>query len=229
VHTATEAATWLTSHVPPRRRPAPQYPAAAAPAITCINRANIPAVAAVATHYTQDEPVAGWLLPDRRRRPAALRACFALLIEQALQHGFVDRLAGDRAVAIWLDRTQPLPAAPGQLRRLQEVCGPDSDAVRLLADMAGHHAPPIPHLHLAVLAAPDSAAAAALLAHRQQRLDRVGVATFAYATNQVQLGALMDAGFQPSEAVRLPAGPPLWPTLRPAAQRPAVGGRPAAA
>jgi hypothetical protein len=229
VHPGTEATTCLTSHVPPRHRPAPQYPAAAAPAITCINRADIPTVAAVAAHYTQDEPVAGWLLPDRRRRPAALRACFVLLIERALQNGFVDLLAGDRAVAIWLDRTRPLPAAPDQLQRLQEVCGPDSDAVLLLADIAGRHTPPIPHLHLAVLAAPDPADAVALLAHRLQRLDRVGVATFAYAANQVQLGALMAEGFQPSEAVRLPAGPPLWPSLRPAAQRPAVAGRPAAA
>jgi hypothetical protein len=227
VHTATEAASQLTSRFPPRQRPMIEYPAAPAPAITCINRADIPAVAAVAAHHTQDEPVAGWLLPDRRR-PAALLACFALLIEQALQNGFVDRLVGDRAVAIWLDRTRPLPA-PGQLRRLQEECGPDSDAVLLLADIAAHHAPPIPHLHLAVLVAPDPADAAALLAHRQQRLDRVGVASFAYAANQVQLGALMDAGFQPSEALRLPAGPPLWPALRPAAQRPAVVGRPAAA
>jgi hypothetical protein len=227
VPTFTEPAAYLTSHIVPR--PALDHGPAAAAAVTCIARADLPAVAAVAAHHALDNPVAGWLFPDFRRRRAALRGCFALLVEQALQHGFVDRLAGDRGVAIWLDRTRPLPAPLGWLRRLQKACGHDTDAVLLLAELAARHSPPIPHLHLAALAADTPAAAAALLAHRQERLDRVGVAAFAYGSNQSQLGVLMDAGFQPGDAVRLPAGPPLWPTLRPAASPTAATGRLAAA
>jgi hypothetical protein len=219
----------MSSRTHPRQRPTSDDLPAAAPAVTCITRADIPTVAAAAARLAQDDLVAGWLVPDPGRRQAALPGCFALLLEQALQHGFVDRLAGERAVAIWLDRTRPLPARPDLLRRLQQVCGHDTDAALLLADVTSHHAPPIPHLHLAVLAAADPADAAVLLAHRQKRLDRVGVAGFAYASTQAQLGALMDAGFQPSDAVRLPAGPPLWPTLRPAAHDTSVTGWPAAA
>ena len=218
--TATETQAQMTSRTDPRQRPTSVDLPADASAVTCITRADIPVVAAAAARLAQDDLVAGWLLPDPRHRLTALRGCFALLLEHALQHGFVDRLAGERAVAIWLDRTRSLPTRPDLLRRLQQMCGHDTDAALLLADVTAHHAPPSPHLHLALLAADTPADAAVLLAHRQQRLDRVGVAAFAYASTQAQLEALMDAGFQPSDAVRLPAGPPLWLTLRPVTRDP---------
>ncbi|MBG0567542.1 hypothetical protein [Actinoplanes aureus] len=190
---------------------------AAATAATSITRANIPAVAALAAQLTRHHPAAAWLTPDPGSRAADLRGCYRLLLGHALRYGYVDVLADDCAVAIWLDRTQPTPEVADRLRRLRQVCGADVGAALLLLDVAACHQPLIPHLQLAVLATDDPAAAAALLTHRQRQLDRVNIAAFAYAGTQTHLGVLMDAGFQPGEAVWLPAGPPLWPTLRPPA------------
>ncbi|MBO3736613.1 hypothetical protein [Actinoplanes flavus] len=159
-------------------------------------------------------PAATWLVPDARRRRPVLQGCLKILIDHARRFGYVDVLDDHSAAAIWLDRTQPIPAPTDSARRLAQVCGDDTEAARLLLDITARCQPPIPHLQLVALATDDPDAAATLLAYRHSRLDRLGVASAAYASTQAQLGLLMDAGYQPTEPVWLPAGPPLWPTLR---------------
>lgn len=201
---------------PPTSRPT----AAGVRAVTCIARTDIPAVTDLLTEHVQHHRAAAWLVPDASRRPAILHGWIKILVEYALRYGYVDVLPELSAAAIWLDRTRPLPAPTDRARHLAQASEEDAEAALLLAEMAGHHLPPIPHLQLALLATDDPTTAAALLAHRHQRLDRLGVAAAAHAATQSHLGVLMDAGYQPGEAIWLPAGPPLWPTLRPAASTP---------
>lgn len=191
-----------------------------AASVTCITRVDIPAVAALAADHTWQHPAARWLVPDPGERHRVLCAWYTILVEHALPHGQIDILTDRTAAAIWLDRTRPLPKPADYQRRLWKACGEHVDAVMLLADVLDNHRPTVAHLHLAVLATDQPGVAKALLAHRHLRLDRTGVAGYALAGTQEHLGVLMDAGYQPAEAIRLPAGPALWPTWRPAAGRP---------
>jgi hypothetical protein len=200
-----------------RRLPERERPAEHAATVTCITRVDIPAVAALAADRTRQHPAAQWLVPDPGERHRVLYAWYTILVEHALANGQIDILTDRTAAAIWLDHTRPLPEPADYRRRLLTACGEHVDAVMLLTDVLDDHRPTVAHLHLAVLATDRPGAAEALLAHRHLRLDRTGVAGYALAGTQEHLGVLMAAGYQPAEAIRLPAGPALWPAWRPAA------------
>jgi hypothetical protein len=205
------------------RRPNPperERPGDHTAAVTCVARTDIPAVAALAADHIQYHPAAEWLVPDPGERRKVLCAWFTILVEYALANGQIDILTDRTAAAIWLDRTRPLPKTTDYRRRLRKVCGEHVDAVMLLTEVLDNHRPAVEHLHLAVLVADQAGAAEALLAHRHLRLDRTAVAGYALDGTQKHLGVLMDAGYQPAEEIRLPAGPALWPTWRPAADVP---------
>jgi hypothetical protein len=206
-----------------------ERPAGNTAIVTCITRADIPAMAALAADQTRQHPAAEWLVPDPGERRRVLCGWYTILVEQALADGHVDVLTDRTAAAIWLDRTRPLPEPADYRRRLRKACGVHLDAVMLLIDVLDHHRPTLAHLHLAVLATDLPDAAEALLAHRHLRLNRAGAASYALAGTQEHLGLLMDAGYQPAEAIRLPAGPALWPTWRPAADGPTAAPAQAAA
>jgi hypothetical protein len=176
------------------------------------NRSDIPAVAGLAARDPAVQAWATWLIADLHRREQILPRLCMVLVEHALRYGHVDIIA-DRATAIWLDRTTT-PAAPsGLVQRLAALCGPDAAAVRVRLDLALTRLPATPHLYLAVLAA-DGGDAAALLAHRNLRLDRVGVTAYARASNLADLDLLTASGYRPDERYRLPAGPDVWSMRR---------------
>jgi len=214
---AKKAVRSVRPKLPERERPAEH-----AVTVTCVTRADIPAVAALAADHTGPHPAAEWLVPDPGERHRVLYAWYTILVEHALAYGQIDILTDRTAAAIWLDRTRPLPEPAEYRRRLLIACGKYVDAVMLLTDVLDSHRPTVAHLHLAVLATDQSGAAEALLAYRHLRLDRTGVAGYALAGTQEHLGVLMEAGYQPAEAIRLPAGPALWPAWRPAAGGPAA-------
>jgi len=153
---AVHGVTTLCPRLPERERPADH-----AATVTCITRADIPAVAALAADHIRQHPTAQWLVPDPGERRRVLCGWYTILVEHALAYGQVDILTDRTAAAIWLDRTWPLPEPADYQRRLQKVCGEHVDSVTLLTDALDNHRPTVAHLHLAVLAAAQPGAAEA--------------------------------------------------------------------
>ena len=180
--------------------------------VVCPNRSDIPAIARLAALDPAVQAWAKWLIADVPRREQIVPRLCMVLVEHALRCGQVDMIA-DRAAAIWLDRTTTPSAPSGLVPRLAALCGPDAAAVRSRLDLARTRLPTTTHLYLAVLAA-DGGDAAALLAHRNLRLDRVGVTAYARASNLADLELLTAAGYEPDERYRLPAGPDVWSMRR---------------
>jgi hypothetical protein len=181
-------------------------------------RADVADLAILAATATWDGPVAQTVVPDPRLRPGVLHAWYAILIRHALEHGRVEMSADRRSAAVWLDRTVPLPAPTDHLRRLTVGCGAHTAGILRHEQLLEAHRPRAGHLQLAVLAARPGAAAL-LLAHRHESLDRAGIAAYAVAGSVDELTVLTGAGYRAGAVIRLPDGAPLWPLWR----RPTTG------
>lgn len=179
--------------------------------VVCPNRCDIAAIAGLAARAPAVQAWATWLIADPHRREQLVPPLCVVLVEHALRHGHVDVIA-ERATAIWLDHTTTPSATCGLVQRLAALCGPDTTMQGRL-DLAPTRLPATPHLYLAVLAA-GGREAAALLAHRNLRLDRVGVTAYARASSLADLDLLTAAGYQPDEQDRPPAGPHGWSMRR---------------
>ena len=182
--------------------------------VICATPDNVPAIATLAAYANRDMPTMRWLVPDQEDRADVLRRWYAIIVEHALSHGHVDVLADRSAAAIWLDHTQSLPGPVDYQRRLTAACGPYTDVAELLQAVFVRHRPHRMHLRLTVLAADEPAQGAALLQHRNQRLDRAGAAAYAHADTEAHLEMLIEAGYRTRSPFRLPAGPMVWPVLR---------------
>ncbi|MEU4244000.1 hypothetical protein [Actinoplanes sp. NPDC026619] len=190
-------------------------------AVVCATRAAVPVVADLAARRVSRRAWARQLIPDDDTRRQVLYVLAAVLAEHALGHGNVD-VIGDRAAAIWLDRT--VVASPG-----------DADIRDLLGAALGRHAHALidglgvaaprthdrlPHLHLVILAAANTQDALDLLAHRHRRLDRAGVVACTDVGTSDEQAVLAAAGYRPDEAQRPSGRPQVWSMWRlPAGQR----------
>lgn len=184
--------------------------------VTVASHGDAADLAGIAAAATWDTPTAKWLVTDPHQRPGVLHAWYTILIEHALRHGRVDLLTDRSAAAIWLDRTRPVPAPSGFLRRLTATCGRHAVPILRYEQLLEQHRPRTLHHQLAVLASPSPERAAVLLAHRHERLDRMSVAAQSTAGSLEQLHLMTAAGYQPGASLRLPdGGPPIWPLWRP--------------
>jgi hypothetical protein len=185
-------------------------------AVTRAGVVDIADLAALAAATTWDTPAARWLVPDPQQRPGVLHAWYAIQVEHALRYGRVDLLADRSAAAVWLDRSRPTPAPNHYRRRLTSTCGRHTIAVLRYEQLLEKHRPRTAHLQLAVLAAPGPEQAAALLAHRHQHLDRIGIAAHATVSSVDERLAMATAGYQSGEPFQLPGGgPAMWALTRP--------------
>lgn len=128
-------------------------------------------------------PVCQWLVPDRTQRRPILESVFALAVRHAVNHGTVDVLthvgadghAGDGlGVAVWVDRTEPVPPPPGYETRLKAAAGTNYGRISRLDALLKEHHPGGPHHHLAFLAVTPghqgTGIGTALLRHHHQKL-----------------------------------------------------------
>jgi GNAT superfamily N-acetyltransferase len=166
-------------------------------------------------------PLSGteWLVPDPARRRAVLRDQFAILVDHALAHGELDRLADGTAVAVWFDLTRPLPPIDDYAERLAAACGPDTARFRVLDELFAAHEPERPHHHLALLAVrPDvqrNGRGSALLDRQHRVLDRAGVPAYLEASSEGSRDLYARHGYATmGEPFRLPNGAPFWPMWR---------------
>lgn len=181
--------------------------------VMATSRIDIADLVTIAAATTWETPAARWLVPDPDYRSGVLHAWYAILIEHALRYGRVDLLADRSAAAIWLDRTRPVPAPDHVLRRLTGACGIHAKTVLRYERLLAQHSPRTVHWQLAVLATPEPAQAAALLAHRHHHLDRLGIAAHATASSRDQVLIMTAAGYQSGQPFVLPDGGPVMRPL----------------
>lgn len=140
-------------------------------------------------------PVSQHLVTDPRERVPILRTVFTIDITHAMNYGTVDLLTqtgGVRGigaaagVAVWLDRSRPVPEPPDYERRLQIATGRFYAQFVLLDLLFAEHHPPGPHHHLALLAVArgqqNTGIGAALLKHHHEHLDRHQISAYLEAS-----------------------------------------------
>lgn len=178
--------------------------------VTCAALQDVATLSALAAGLTNRE-----LAHEQTSWPMAsleiLTEAFAVLIGHALRCGSVDVLPGGRGVAVWLDRTGPSPQSPADE---PVTSGPVAAVLRRLV---GDSEPGIAHVHLATIAAVDAYAAAALLAYRHRRLDRVGATAYTVARGPAPAATLTAAGYLPAPPAPGRDGSRWWRMVRPPA------------
>jgi GNAT superfamily N-acetyltransferase len=128
-----------------------------------------------------------WLVPEPAVRQATLAGQFALIVEHALAFGHVDLLADGSGAAVWLHRTEPIPAPRDYDRRLDAACGEHADRFRILDALFDAHHPAEAHHHLAMLAVASryqgTGRGTVLLRHRHAHLDTGGIPAYLEAAD----------------------------------------------
>ncbi|MGA5304589.1 GNAT family N-acetyltransferase [Nucisporomicrobium flavum] len=171
-----------------------------------------------------------WLIPHLDSRARTYPAYFALLVEQALDHGQVqlinDYTAGIAAAAIWFPiACGPPPAAIGYDLRLAKVTGRFAHRFTALDDaLHRHHPYDRWHHYLSHLAVhPDRqqrGLGSALLAHHHTELDATGTPAYLEATGSRNARLYARHGYRPRASYRItPDGPALHPMWRPPTTR----------
>ncbi|MEU4231095.1 GNAT family N-acetyltransferase [Nonomuraea sp. NPDC026600] len=173
---------------------------------------------------------ARWLVPDAGRRPTVLAANFRILVEHALLFGLVDIIddgpisddsdvrlhvanTGPAAVAVWFDRTEPLPEPGYYDLRLEAATGNDVDHFKFLDKLfAEHHPAEPPHDHLALLAVDPpyqgcGLGTALLNHHHTQRPD---TPAYLEASSPRSRDLYMRFGYQVLKTISLPNGTKFW-------------------
>jgi GNAT superfamily N-acetyltransferase len=188
---------------------------------------DAPAVAELMTEAFLHGDLAPWLIPHLDTRARIYRPYFALLTEQALDHGHVE-VAGDgtgvAAVAIWYPIAGGPPSAAADYdTRLAEITGPYVHRFIALDDaMHRHHPHDTWHHYLAFLAVhPDRqqhGLGSALLAHHHAELDATGTPSYLQATGSRNARLYARHGYRPRPSYRVSGdGPALHPMWRPPA------------
>jgi GNAT superfamily N-acetyltransferase len=175
--------------------------------------------ALIADAFQPLDPVA-WLVPDPQNRRTILAANFRILVEHAFFFGEAHVFDDRSGVAVWFDRSRPIPPPVHYARRLAAACEPYTDRFEILDKLFDAHHPTEAHHHLAFLAvAPDeqyTGRGTALLQHHHARLDRVGLPAYLEASSTRSRDLYARHGYVERECFHLPNGSAFYPMWRPA-------------
>lgn len=170
-----------------------------------------------------DDPIAGFLLPDPRRRPGGLRAFFgAQIAGDLLAFGGVYTTDDHAGVAAWAPPGKPmasgLRAVAGLARVLPFVLGSGLPrALRFLAHMESIH-PKEPHWYLATLGTDPprqgSGVGSALLGPVLARCDREGTRAYLESSKERNLSFYRRHGFEVTGEFTVAGSPTVWTMWR---------------
>ena len=175
------------------------------------------------------DPAWTWVFPDPVHRPGQLRAVWALLLDGAVDLGWVWTTPGCGAATLWIPPGEP-ELAPAQAARAdglwEELLGPDVGRSTLLqrAFEAAHPTAP-EHYYLSLFGTrPDrrgEGLGMALLADNLARIDAEGAPAYLESTNPANLGRYRSVGFADHGGFRLgedgPVVTTMWRSARPPA------------
>ncbi|WP_405906711.1 MULTISPECIES: GNAT family N-acetyltransferase [unclassified Streptomyces] len=168
----------------------------------------------------QDDPVSGWVFPDRAHRVATHHKLMGAFADVVLAEGRVDVTEDGAACALWLS----VPAdehgdedGPGQLR---EAVDPENERVELIGRLtAGIHPAGRAHEYLWMIAvAPgrqSEGLGTALIETVLDRCDREGIPAYLEASSARSRKLYERLGFElTGRPLDLPDGPQMWPMWR---------------
>lgn len=168
----------------------------------------------------QDDPVSGWVFPDRAHRVATHHKLMGAFADVVLAEGRVDVTEDGAACALWLS----VPAdehgdedGPGQLR---EAVDPENERVELIGRLtAGIHPAGRAHEYLWMIAvAPGrqgEGLGTALIESVLDRCDREGTPAYLEASSARSRKLYERLGFELTDRpLDLPDGPQMWPMWR---------------
>lgn len=160
------------------------------------------------------DPVMAWCYPDDDRRAVILTPSFRTLVDATLPHGGVDTVTDGVAGAIWVG-----PDAELDEERLAADLGTTSEeyaerVFTLLGLLDEHHPHHEPHQYLFVLGTrpewQSHGLGSSLLRSVLTECDLTGMPAYLEATSERNRNLYLRHGFEVSEVVTLPDGPPLW-------------------
>jgi GNAT superfamily N-acetyltransferase len=172
-----------------------------------------------------DDPVTAWFYPNGRRRLRHAERFFAIRLRQLAPQELIYTTTDHTGAALWARpgrwREDPrqslmlLPLLPALAPRLRRT----TRAVRVIE----HHHPDERHYYLSVLGTePElqgSGIGAALLAPVLERCDAGAMPAFLESSKESNVRFYAQHGFEVTEKIELPGGPPLWLMWRKARPR----------
>jgi len=183
---------------------------------------DLPAVAATLAAAFDADPAWTWVFPDPDRRPDQLRAFWMLLLEGAVDLGWVWTTPDAGAATLWIPPGEP-ELAPAQAARegalWEELLGPDVWRATILGEAFERAHPKFPeHYYLSLFGTrPDrrgQGLGMSLLADNLARIDAEGVPAYLESTNPVNLDRYRSVGFADHGEFRLgddgPAVTTMW-------------------
>lgn len=191
-------------------------------AVRTATHADVEPLSRLLASAFEDDPVQAWLFPSVQRRWRRLKKAFEL----ELRHWIIDKEQvfvhqSGLAVAAWLppdDCRVPLRSAVRIVPAYTSLIGRRAVAAfRGLSLMEQGH-PREPHRHLIILAThPERQGrglASSLLGERLRLCDEEGVPAYLESSKRENVAFYARHGFEVTEEIRLPGGPPLWLMLR---------------
>lgn len=176
--------------------------------------AEIPALSATLAEAFQSDPVMTWCYPDQERRARILPEVFGGLLEHTIPHGGVETVDREVCGSIWIPPTAGIDeeAMAGRLLRASDEYG---DRVATALELLGEHHPTAEeHEYLFILGTRDAwrgrGLGSALIRSVTARCDRDGVGAYLEATSERNRSLYERHGFEVTEVLHLPDGPPLW-------------------
>ena len=168
-----------------------------------------------------DDPVAVFLFPNPRTRPARLASLYRLVLASMSAHGSVmtDRLL--RGAAIWQAPSPPaagrLGVALGKVMLVAVMRSASSRAFALNRAAQGAH-PGESHWYLGILGTDPvhqgSGVASALIRPMLERSDETGFPAYLESSKPSNIPFYERHGFRVMAPVQVAGGPTLWPMVR---------------
>jgi GNAT superfamily N-acetyltransferase len=164
---------------------------------------SLPAVAATLAAAFDADPAWTWVFPDPEHRPDQLRAVWMLLLEGAVDHGWVWTTPDTGAATLWIPPGEP-ELAPAQAAResalWEELLGPDLWRATIMGGAFERAHPRVPeHYYLSLFGTrPDrrgQGLGMSLLADNLARIDAEGAPAYLESTNPVNLDRYRSVGF----------------------------------
>ncbi len=164
---------------------------------------DLSAVATTLAGAFDADPAWTWVFPDPVRRPTQLRTLWLLLLEGAVDHGWIWTTPDAGAATLWIPPGKP-ELTPAQEARVadvfEELLGPDVWRSTLVGEAfeAAHPATP-EHYYLSLFGTrPDlrgRGLGMALLADNLAHIDAEGVPAYLESTNPANLDRYRSVGF----------------------------------
>ena len=179
---------------------------------------QVSAVAGAIARGFQDNEVWAWIIPSDSRRARVLARYYEAMIRHVfLPRGSAWATADGQGGALWLPPGSPGLSAGEQLREALAMLGAGPGAwmrgSRSDATLKRHH-PTEPHYYLSTLSIDPAhqrrGYGSALLEPMLARIDAEAMPAFLETQRESNIPFYRRFGFERTERIQIPGGPPLW-------------------